>query len=57
MPKTFPIQLSDELHRQLKHASIDDGLSLHDWIVQALEKSLNGAPKAKKTQPNARTSR
>lgn len=55
MTKTFPVQLPEELHRRLKHASIDEGLSLHDWILKRLEESVaNGT--AKKTLKNARTS-
>jgi predicted HicB family RNase H-like nuclease len=58
MTKTFPVQLPEELHRQLKHASIDEGMSLHDWIVRTLEDRVkNGAPKPKSTQTNARASR
>ena len=49
--------MPEELHRQLKHASIDDGMSLHDWIVKTLhERVTNGAPK-KKARPNARPAR
>jgi predicted HicB family RNase H-like nuclease len=57
MTKTFPVQLPEDLHRELKHASIDDGLSLHDWIVKTLEERVrNGAPKRKSAR-NARASR
>lgn len=58
MTKTFPVQLPEELHRELKHASIDDGLSLHDWIVKTLQDRLkNGAPKKKGNRINARSGR
>ncbi len=58
MAKTFPVQLPEELHRQLKHASIDEGISLHDWIVKTLEERVkNDAPKRKGAQTNARNSR
>ena len=58
MTKTFPVQLPEELHRQLKHASIDDGMSLHDWIVKTLQERVeNGARKKKAAHANARPSR
>jgi hypothetical protein len=58
MTKTFPVQLPEELHRQLKHASIDDGMSLHDLIVQTLQERVgNGARKKKASRVNARPSR
>jgi hypothetical protein len=58
MTKTFPVQLPEELHRELKHASIDDGMSLHDWIVKTLQDRVrNGAPKKRPARKNARTNR
>lgn len=58
MTKTFPVQLPEELHRELKHASIDEGLSLHDWIVKTLEERVkNGAPKRQVPRSNARPAR
>jgi hypothetical protein len=38
--KTFPIELKEELHKRLKIAAIEEGLTLHDWIVKTLEKEL-----------------
>jgi|GEM_PF-6680221 len=56
MAKTFPVQLPEALHRELKHASIDDGMSLHNWIIKTLQESVkNNAVKTPRT--NARTSR
>jgi len=40
MTKTFPVQLNEELHRRVKHAAIDDGLTLHDWIVKVLAEKV-----------------
>ena len=40
MNKTFPVELDEELHRRIKHAAIDEGLTLHDWIVTALEEKI-----------------
>jgi hypothetical protein len=58
MPKTFPVQLPEELHKQMKHASVDEGISLHEWIVKTLENVVvNGAPKKKINRSNARTRR
>ena len=58
MTKTFPVQLPEELHRELKHASIDDGMSLHDWILKTLEERVkNGAPERKTSRCNARGKR
>jgi predicted HicB family RNase H-like nuclease len=58
MTKTFPVQLPEELHKELKHASIDDGMSLHDWIVKTLQERVkNGAPKKKPARNNARPNR
>lgn len=58
MTKTFPVQLPEELHRRLKHASIDEGISLHDWILKTLDDSVaNGTVKKKKIAQNARTTR
>lgn len=39
--KTFPIVLEKNLHRMLKHAAIDEGKSLHDWIVHVLQEKVN----------------
>jgi predicted HicB family RNase H-like nuclease len=58
MTKIFPVQLPEELHRELKHASIDDGMSLHEWIVKTLQERVkNGAPKKKLARTHARSSR
>lgn len=34
--KTFPIRLDDELHKALKHAAIDKGVSLQKLVVDVL---------------------
>ena len=58
MTKIFPVQLPEELHRQLKHASIDDGMSLHDWILKTLQERVgNRASKKKASRTNARPGR
>jgi hypothetical protein len=41
MKKIFPIELEEGLHRQLKHAAIDAGMSLHALIIKALEDNVN----------------
>jgi len=40
MNKTFPLQLDEELHKRAKHAAIDDGVTLHDWIINALKEKV-----------------
>jgi hypothetical protein len=50
MRKTFPVELSEELHKRLKLAAIDADMSLHDRIVKALEGKVG------KKQSHAHTS-
>ena len=40
MNKTFPIELSEELHKRIKIAAIHAGLTLHDWVVKTLEERV-----------------
>lgn len=40
MNKTFPVELGEELHKRIKHAAIDEGVTLHDWIVNTLEQKI-----------------
>ena len=40
MAKTFPIELDEDLHKRLKIAAIEEGLTLHDWIVRTLEEKV-----------------
>lgn len=37
MNKTFPVQLDEHLHKRLKIAAIEEGVTLHDLIVRTLE--------------------
>ena len=41
MKKVFPIKLEEALHRQLKHAAIDSGMSLQEWIIEVLSANIN----------------
>jgi predicted DNA-binding ribbon-helix-helix protein len=41
MKKIFPIELEEDLHRQLKHAAIDAGMTLHALILRTLEENVN----------------
>lgn len=41
MKKIFPIEIDEDLHRQLKHAAIDSGMTLHSWIIKVLESNVN----------------
>ena len=40
MNKTFPVQLDEELHKRVKHAAIDEGTTLQDWIVNVLKQRV-----------------
>lgn len=40
MKKTFPLQLDLELHRRMKHACLDAGETLRDWVIGAIEMRL-----------------
>lgn len=40
MNKVFPIEIEEDLHRRMKHAAIDAGLTLHEWIIRALEERV-----------------
>ncbi len=40
MPKTFPIELDENLHKRLKIAAIEEGLTLHDLIIRTLEEKV-----------------
>lgn len=53
MKKIFPVELEEDLHRQLKHAAIDAGISLHTFIIKMLEENINNkAPSLKKKNKN-----
>lgn len=39
--KVFPVELDEDLHRQLKHAAIDAGITLHDLILRVLEEHVD----------------
>lgn len=38
--KTFPIKIEEDLHKKMKHAAIDEGMRLHDWILVAIIEKL-----------------
>ncbi len=38
--KTFPLRMDDQLHRALKHAALDEGVTLHEWILRILKQRL-----------------
>ena len=59
MAKTFPIELDEDLHKRLKIAAIEEGLTLHDWIVKVLEEKVfddgaGGRTSAKRKGNNVR---
>jgi hypothetical protein len=39
--KIFPLDLDEDLHRRLKHAAIDAGLTLHAFILRVLEEHVD----------------
>lgn len=49
--KTFPLQLEDELHRKLKHAAIDAGKPLHEWIIEVLRAKVDDGRNAEPSTP------
>jgi predicted HicB family RNase H-like nuclease len=54
MSKIFPIELDEGLHKRAKIAAIHEGVTLHDWIINILEKKLgkNGNSTSKKQENN-----
>ena len=40
MTKTFPVELDEYLHKRLKIAAIEEGLTLHDLIVKTLQERV-----------------
>jgi len=52
MNKTFPIELSEDLHKRLKHAAVDEGVTLHAWILRTLTEKVvgNGGPEESSTK-------
>ena len=41
MKKVFPLDLDEDLHRRLKHAAIDSGLTLQALIMRVLEEHVD----------------
>ena len=57
MPKTFPIEFDEELHKRAKIAAIHEGVTLHDWIIKTLEEKLGthgNSPSEKREHRNER---
>ena len=59
MPKTFPIELDEDLHKRAKIAAIHAGVTLHDWIIKTLEEKLgsNGNSASQKRENNSQRRR
>lgn len=59
MAKMFPIELDEELHKRLKIAAIEQGLTLQDWILKTLAESVgnNGARKYNPQKENRNAGR
>jgi hypothetical protein len=39
--KTFPLHLDEDLHRSIKHAAIDEGITMREWILRAAYERLS----------------
>jgi hypothetical protein len=52
MKKVFPIEIEDVLHRRLKHAAIDAGMTLHAWILKVLGEHVdhNGSDSTRRSK-------
>lgn len=59
MKKVFPIELEEDLHRRIKHAAIDAGITLHAWIVKVLEENVdhNGAASKQRSMNHDKSKR
>jgi predicted transcriptional regulator len=58
--KTFPVRLDEELHRRLRHAAIDEGVSLQEWIAAAIAERLQRTERENESEAvphNERTKR
>lgn len=45
--KTLLVRLNPELHKQMRHISIDTGISLNEYVIQAFEKIVENYNKEK----------
>ena len=62
MSKTFPIELTEDLHKRIRIAAIEEGLTLHHWILKALEQRIgreanNRTTSRKRRSTNERANR
>ena len=39
--KTFPLKLTDELHGKLRQEAFNNIVSIHEYILDAIEQKLN----------------
>lgn len=42
--KTFPVELDEQLHKDLKHRAIEHDMTLHDYIVDVLGSKVAETP-------------
>lgn len=55
MTRTFPIELEEELHKRLKIAAIEEGLTLQEWILRALAEKVGAyGNRTNRTKKNGR---
>ena len=45
--KTLLVRLNPELHKQMRHISIDTGISLNEYVIQSFEKIVENNNKEK----------
>lgn len=45
--KTLLIRLTPELHKQMRHISIDTGISLNEYVIEAFKKIVEEYDKEK----------
>lgn len=39
-PKTFPLEMGEELHKALKHRAIESDKTLHSYIIETLAEKI-----------------
>ncbi len=45
--KTLLVRLTPELHKKMRHISIDTGISLNEYVIQAFQKIVDDYTKEK----------
>jgi predicted HicB family RNase H-like nuclease len=53
--KTFPLEIEDELHKALKYKAIESDMTLHAYIIEALNSRIREDSPAYTGKGNAQT--